>query len=190
MAHPSPSSLLILSIKWLNWKPWGPDFAFQWFLITLIWFLNVEGNCIEISTSIYSCVHSNTLISKPNIDWRLVVYHLLWPALGGSLNGCVNYQTHWCWLRAAKMPLHHSSGCEHFLWGNVKCRAGPLGDTLTECTFYTNVIPSHHMIMTIPCTNHKFKKSSAKFWMFMKQEAQGTMYSQHYFPCIHLHNNF
>ena len=84
----------------------------------------------------------------------------------------------------------HSSGCEHFLWGNVKCRAGPLGDTLTECTFYTNVIPSHHMIMTISCTNHKFKKSSAKFWMFMKQEAQGTMYSQHYFPCIHLHNNF
>ena len=53
MALPSPSSLLILSIKWLNWKPWGPDFAFQWFLITLIWFLNVEGNCIEISTSIY-----------------------------------------------------------------------------------------------------------------------------------------
>ena len=130
-------------------------FAFQWFLITLIWFLNVEGNCIEISTSIYSCVHSNTLISKPNIDWRLLVYHLLWPALGGSLNGCVNYQTHWCWLRTAKMPLHHSSGCEHFLWGNVKCRAGPLGDTLTECTFYTNVIiPSHHMIMTIPSTKH------------------------------------
>ena len=64
----------------------------------------------------------------------------------------------------------HSSGCDHFLWGNVKCSTGPLGDTLTECTFYTNVIPSHHMIMTIPCTNHISVHSSAKFWMFMKQE--------------------
>ena len=147
----------------------------------------VEGNCIEISTSIYSCVHSNTLIYKPNIDW-LVVYHLLWPALGGSMNGCVNYQTHWCWLRTAKMPLQRmwplfvrQCQVQHWAtWGHFD-RVYILYQCNT-ITSYDHDNPLHKP--------HFSSQLSQILNVYEARRSNHNKYTPHHFPCIHLNNNF